>query len=190
MQSKRTQKNLAVTRRDLHDIYGIAEDILNNLPPSAVDELFGGSSKDLDNVFESLMYDINDVVNENGSKLSDYNGIEGFERSFDESLKIQSYNYFKTTMLPNFNQGWRNLEWGNLIQLHPWSAYLCQRGSGKSFCFCYALPLWRLYRYNRPSPFISDTWDNRNSKDTVIITNESKLGKRHLEKVVAEINSK
>ena len=27
--------------------------------------------------------------------------------------------------------GWRNIEWGNMTQLFPWSCYLCGRGSGK-----------------------------------------------------------
>ena len=51
----------------------------------------------------------------------------------DESLKVLSYNYFKTTMLPNFRQGWRNLEWGNMVQLYPNSAYLAARSHGKCF---------------------------------------------------------
>lgn len=49
----------------------------------------------------------------------------------DNTLKILSLNYFITTMLPKFRLGWRNIEWGNLTQLYPWSCYLCARASGK-----------------------------------------------------------
>lgn len=180
---------LSVTKQELSIIYDVAFDVLDNLPPSAVNELFSGTNRDLEYLFDKFMYDINSVINGGGTLISEYGGLENFAKQFDESLKIQSYNYFKSTMLPNFNQGWRNLEMGNMFQMYPWSAYLASRSSGKSYEGCYSFPLWRMYRYRKPPMFTTDTWDNKNSKETVLITNESKLGKKHLEKITSEIQN-
>lgn len=76
-----------------------------------------------------------------------------------------------------------------MTQLYPWSSYLCQRGSGKSFHFCTAFPLWRLYSYDKPAYFTKDTRDNHNRLETIIVTNESSLGKVHLAKIVEEIKN-
>ena len=56
-----------------------------------------------------------------------------------------------------------------------------------SYEFCYAFPLWRIYSYDRPSIHFNDTLDNSNRKETMIITNESTLGKKHVAKIVEEI---
>jgi phage terminase large subunit-like protein len=181
--------NLSVTKQELSAVYDVAFDVLDNLPSSAVDELFGGSRRDLDNLFTDFLFDINSIINSNGTIISEYGGLDNFSKQFEESLKIQSYNYFKSTMLPNFNQGWRNLEMGNMFQMYPWSAYLAARMSGKSYEGCFAFPLWRMYRYRKPPTFTTDTWDNKNSKETVLITNESKLGKKHLEKITSEVQN-
>jgi len=181
----------ALTNNERRDIYTYVNDIINNLTPLAMKELLEGYENDLEALLLSMMQETHRIIHVNASSIDpesvDY--LPHLEKAFDDTLKIKSFNYFKATMLPSFNMGWRNIEWGNLVQLYPWSCFQCQRGSGKSHEFCFAFPLWRSYSYRRPSGMMMDSKENRNRKETVIITNESRLGIRHLEKIVEEIRS-
>jgi phage terminase large subunit-like protein len=181
------ESTIALTRKELSNILEYTYNLIDFLPDEALSELLEGDDKNVDNLVDDIMKAIHEVFHYNNHTIRNFGGLEHFEKSFDDGLKILSYNYFKTTMLPNFEQGWRNLEWGNLIQLFPWAAFLAARGHGKSFEFCFAAPLWRMWRYRRPGFLQKDTIDNKNSKETVIITNESKLARKHMEKVNEEI---
>ena len=178
-----------LSRRQLQNTLRYTEDIILNLSDKALSELLEGYENDQEKLFDELLNQTSAIINFNKSSINteklEY--LDNLEKSFDEQLKRVSYNYFKTTCLPNFHQGLRNLQWGNQIQLFPKSAYLCERGAGKSYEFCYAFPLWRLYTYSRPSFYTKDTVDNMNRRDTIIITNESTLGKNHMSKIVEEI---
>lgn len=179
----------SLTRKQLNHTIAYAEEIIQNLSPKALSELLGGYDNDINLLFSEILNQTSRIVNFNETSIeSEKLGfLSHLEKSMDEQLKILSYNYFKTTCLPSFHQGARNLEWGNQIQLYPKVALLCQRGSGKSYEACFAFPLWRLYSYNRPSFYIKDTVDNKNRRETMIITNESTLGKNHMSKIVEEI---
>lgn len=179
----------SLTQKELSEVYDIADNIIDNLPPQAIMELLEGDERGVKGIFDDIVYYTNQVINNNAVKIGNFSGLPNFEKSFDESLKIQSLNYFGATMLPNFTMGWRNIEFGNLIQLYPYSAYLASRGCGKSYMFCFMYPLWKLWRYRKPGFFQRQTIDNKNSRDIVIITCESSLGEIHLGKIVAEIKS-
>ena len=92
-------------------------------------------------------------------------------------------------MLPKFRMGWRNVEWGNLTQLYPWSCYLCARAGGKSFEWSYAFVLWRLWSYCKPTLWRPDTIDNANRKETCYITSTMTLAKVQIAKVREEIET-
>jgi len=177
-----------LTKKQFENTLKYVDEIINNLPDKALFELLSGYDNDVERLFSELLSQTSKIVNYNKNSIdSEKLGyLSNLEKAFDEQLKIISYNYFKTTCLPNFNQGWRNLEWGNLVQLYPKIAFLCERGAGKSFEFTYAFPIWRLYTYNRAN-YITSNRDNKNRKETMIITNESTLGKNHMAKVVEEI---
>ena len=178
-----------LTAKQIENTYRYAQQILGNLTDKALKELVDGYGGDLDRLLNEVLMQTSSIINFNSQTLEseklDY--LEYLEKSMDDQFKVLSYNYFKSTCLTNFTQNWRNLEWGNEVQLYPWSAYLCQRGAGKSFEFCYAFPLWRMYSYHRPHPLIQDTTDNRLRKETCLITNESRLGNLHIAKIVEEI---
>ena len=322
-----------LTYRQLDTVFSTTFNIIESLPPVALNQLMDGYGGDIDSLISEIFTQTNNVLSLNSTLDTDkLSYVDQLEESMDEMLKIQSYNYFKTTMLPNFRQGWRNLEWGNMVQLYPNSAYLAARSHGKCFgrgtrilmadfsvknvediypgmevmgvdftprkvltrhigraqmfkveqengmdytvnrfhilclwdtkhkkyvevetgnfikypikkqrrfkgyrvhsydlpifeksdievkpigeesyfgfmCdgdhlfqledgtvvhnsyeFCLAFPLWRLYSYNRPSFMKPDIPDNRNRKETCIITNTEKLGKEHIDKIIEEIN--
>lgn len=178
-----------LTRQQIENTYKYAEQIISNLSDRALKELLDGYDGDINRLFNEILTQTSNVINFNATNLESENidYLEYLERSMDDQFKVLSYNYFKSSCLPNFRQNVRNLEWGNLIQLYPWSGYLCQRGSGKSYEFCFAFPLWRLFSYNRPHPYIPDTNDNYLRKETCLITNEGRLANLHIGKIVEEI---
>lgn len=181
--------NKALTTKQIENVYNYSVEIVNNISDKGLEELISAYQGDMDKLINEIVTQTNNIINHNQTSLESekLEYLEHLEKEMDESLKIQSYNYFKATCLTNFRMQWRNIEWGNLVQLNPWSAYLCQRGSGKSFEFCYAFPLWRLYSYNKPHPLITNTQDNQLRKETCIITNETRLANIHIGKIVEEI---
>lgn len=180
--------SLDITKAQAANIYDYTLRILEDLPEKAVLELLGGYDNDFNNLIGEIYNQVYMVMNfPNSLDTEKLEYLDNLESSMDVSLKKLSYNYFKTTVLHNFRQGWRNLEWGNLIQLYPNICLLAQRGSGKSFETCYALPLWRLYSYDKPNFFQSDTLDNHNRKETLMVTNIEQLATEHAAKIIEEI---
>ena len=153
-----------LTKSERRDLYVFVNQIIQNLTPAALEELLGGYDNDLDNLFFSLLQEAHEIIHINTRVINpeQLEYLPNLEKVMDDSLKISSFNYFKTMMLPNFTMGWRNIEWGNLVQLFPYSCFECQRGSGKSYEFCFAFPLWRAWSYRQPSLTQLNTIDNRN----------------------------
>ena len=171
-------------------LYTTATDIIERLPAHSINQLLEGYSEDVDKLLTEIVNQV-DLAMNFGKSLDTENlsYIDNLAAAMDERLRILSFNYFCATVLSNYNMGWRNLEIGNLIQLFPWSCYLAARGMGKSFLFCYAFPLWRLYSYTRPVIYAGDTIDNKNRKETALITNTMTLAKIHVGKIIEEIES-
>lgn len=184
-----TSERKALTQKQIENVYRYSKEIIGNLSDKALLELTEAYDDDLENLLSEIVNQTNNVINYDKTSLNSekLEYLNYFEKEMDEQLKIMSYNYFKATSLTNFRMQWRNIEWGNLIQLFSDSAYICQRGSGKSFEFCFALPLWRLYSYNKKHPLIKNTKDNLYREETCIITNERRLVNIHISKIVDEI---
>lgn len=327
-------ENNSLSFRQLDSIIDTTTRIIQDLPIKAVNQLMEVYKEDQDALLSEMFRQTENVLKLNTTLETErLSYVDQLTESMDDSLKIMSYNYFKTTMLPNFRQGWRNLEWGNMVQLYPNSAYLAARSNGKCFLagthilmadwtvknvediypgmevmgmdftprkvltrhigrsqmftvhqengisytvnrfhilclwdtkrkhyvevpmgnflkypqekqnrfrgyrvfssdnpileyspimvesygdgsyygfacdgdhkflledntvvhnsyeFCMAFPLWRMYSYRRPNFMKPDIPDNKNRKETCIITNTETLGKEHLDKVKEEINT-
>lgn len=172
-------------------LFTTVDNIIDRLPSPTISQLFsGGYKRDMDKMLETIIDQTEYAMNFGRSLDTEKLGyVDNLFASMDENLRILSYNYFNATVLSNFNLGWRNLEWGNLTQLFPWSSYLCGRGSGKSYMWCYSFPLWRLYSYARPMLYGGDTVDNKNRKETAMITNTMTLAKVHVNKIIEEITT-
>lgn len=179
--------NLTPVQENYIDNY--VKEIISNLPPKAIQELMSGYGNDLDKLLGEMRRQTAIVTHMDRTlDIEKLEYLSAVEQSMDLSLRKQSYNYFKTVCLPTFRQGWRNLEWGNIIQLYPYNGILASRSSGKSHEGCFAFTLWRLYSYDRPSTFLRESVDNRNRKETCIITNNETLGKKHIAMLISEIN--
>lgn len=179
--------NLTPVQENYIDNY--VKEIISNLPPKAIQELMSGYGNDLDKLLGEMRRQTAIVTHMDRTlDIEKLEYLSAVEQSMDLSLRKQSYNYFKTVCLPTFRQGWRNLEWGNIVQLYPYNGILASRSSGKSHEGCFAFTLWRLYSYDRPSTFLRESVDNRNRKETCIITNNETLGKKHIAMLISEIN--
>lgn len=171
-------------------IQSTVDKIIDDLPPKALREILEGYDNDIDRMLREIFNQVERTIYLGRTLDSEsLNYIENVKASMDNTLKIRSLNYFILTMLPSFRLGWRNIEWGNLTQLFPWSCYLCGRGSGKSFFWSYAFILWRLWSYNRPVPWRQNTIDNQNRKETCYITSTMTLAKVQIKKVREEIET-
>ena len=171
-------------------IQSTVDKIIDDLPPKALREVLEGYDNDIDRMLKEILNQVERTIYLGRTLDSEsLNYIENVKASMDNTLKIRSLNYFILTMLPSFRLGWRNIEWGNLTQLFPWSCYLCGRGSGKSFFWSYAFILWRLWSYNRPVPWRQNTIDNQNRKETCYITSTMTLAKVQIKKVREEIET-
>lgn len=171
-------------------LYNTVDRIIEDLSPKALNQLLEGYDNDIDKMLKEMLAQAEKALylgRTLDSESLDY--IENVKASMDTTLKIYSLNYFILTMLPNFRMGWRNIEWGNMTQLFPWSCYLCGRGSGKSFFWSYAFILWRLWSYCRPVPWRQNTVDNQNRKETCYITSTMTLAKVQIKKVREEIET-
>lgn len=171
-------------------LYNTVDRIIEDLSPKALNQLLEGYDNDIDKMLKEILTQAEKALylgRTLDSESLDY--IENVKTSMDTTLKIYSLNYFILTMLPNFRMGWRNIEWGNMTQLFPWSCYLCGRGSGKSFFWSYAFILWRLWSYCRPVPWRQNTVDNQNRKETCYITSTMTLAKVQIKKVREEIET-
>lgn len=171
-------------------LHETVERIIENLPEKALNQLLEGYSNDVDRMLQEMISQSERALylgRTLDSERLDY--VENVKASMDTTLKIYSLNYFCLTMLPKFRMGWRNIEWGNLTQLFPWSCYLCSRGSGKTYQWSYAFVLWRLWSYTRPFAWRPDTIDNQNRKETCYITSTMTLAKVQVAKVREEIES-
>lgn len=171
-------------------LYNTVDRIIEDLSPKALNQLLEGYDNDIDKMLKEILTQAEKALylgRTLDSESLDY--IENVKASMDTTLKIYSLNYFTLTMLPNFRMGWRNVEWGNMTQLFPWSCYLCSRSSGKSFQWSYAFVLWRLWSYCKPVSWRQNTIDNQNRKETCYITNNFTLAKVQVKKVREEIET-
>lgn len=127
-------ENLKLSYKQLDNVYNTAFSIIESLPNKAVNQLLTAYNGDIDALLTEIFRQTDSVLTLNRTlETEKLSYIEQLGESMDDTLKIHSYNYFKTTVLNNFRQGWRNLEWGNLIQLYQNSAYLAARSHGKCF---------------------------------------------------------
>jgi hypothetical protein len=179
-----------LTNNQLTYLYNAVDNIIERLPEKALNQLLEGYGNDVDTMLREMVHQSEKALYLGRTLDSEsLSYVDNVKASMDNTLKILSLNYFITTMLPKFRLGWRNIEWGNLTQLYPWSCYLCARASGKSYQWSYAFILWRLWSYTRPTAYRQDTVDNANRKETCYITNTFTLAKVQIAKVTEEIEA-
>lgn len=177
---------------ELTNIYSCIDDLLINLDDIGIKELMSGNEKDIDKILNIIAQETNDVINLNKTtvNISSVDYLDNLYSTFEDVLRKNSLNYFVTNVLPHFDIQWFHIEWFNFIQLYRLLCVEAARGHGKSYSFSYAVVLWKLYRYRKPT-----TFNPRNDKEIslcqegMIISNKYSFSKDLLRKVKNEIES-
>jgi hypothetical protein len=85
-----------------------------------------------------------------GGKLvntSNIGHLDKLTESLEETLRIESFPYFITSVLPDFEMNWHHLEWSDIPMNWNRFCVIASRDHGKSYMFSYALPAWKMYGY-------------------------------------------
>lgn len=186
----RNDKDIPRTRNEFKNITTTTESIIEGLDEYCINEILRSGVNDIDIILTTITKEVEDVLY--GGKVSidksSLQYVDTFSKSIDEYLKEQSLNYFITTVLPTFDTEWFHIEWANMTQMYRKLCIQASRGSGKSFFFSWALILWKMYRYRKPtqlSPIVP--LEIQLCKEGILITNEFRLARKLLKKVRDEI---
>lgn len=175
------------TIKETEDILSFTEDIIDHLDDSALQELAGGSEKDINKILDVMMSEAQQVLTMPTEKLdvSKFDGLDPLANSLEETLRKESLSYFLLSTMPDFYLNVHHLEWGNLAQMYNKLCVEAARGHGKSFYFSKGYAIWKLFRYTKevqgkriPKRF---SW----AKEGMLITNEYKLA-NHLLSIIKE----
>ena len=167
------------------EINRIVESIIENLSEEALQELYGGAEKDIEQLFDIIykettrvLYGTQGIVND-----STFQYLSKLKQNIEETFRVENLNYFITSVLENFEIEWFHLEWGQLVMKHKKICVLACRGGGKSYYFSHAVPLWKMYRYKPRNILGKTSMDSMECEEGFIMTNENDLAKDLLEKV-------
>lgn len=167
------------------------EDLIDLLDDKSVQDLLSVVGDDYEKLLEILAEETNNVVNlkqfDKSLTTCTLQGLPNLQEGFEVYLRKKNLAYFTFSCLPDFELAYHTLEWFSMIQLYQKLNVIAARDHSKSFCFSFAVPLWRLYRYIKPDGFSVLPDDIKFYREGMIITNEYKLAKKLLKKVKEEI---
>ena len=172
------------------EVYDTVNSIIDNLDEEALNELSQGMTKDVDEIFDSLVKETSMVLNGQSTHLNvgSFGYLDRFTESVEETLKCSSFNYFISTVLPDFIMGWHNIEWSNLVQINRLLCILAARDHGKSYHFSFAYPLWQMYRYREFDALgRKASKEFRMAREGMLVTNEYGLAAHFLNMIKEEI---
>ena len=167
------------------------EDLIDLLDDKSVQDLLSVVGGDYEKLLEILAEETNNVVNlkqfDKSLTTCTIQGLPHLQEGFEVYLRKKNLAYFTFACLPDFELAYHTLEWFSMIQLYQKLNVIAARDHSKSFCFSFAVPLWRLYRYTKPDGFSVLPDDIKFYREGMIITNEYKLAKKLLKKVKEEV---
>jgi len=151
----------------LRETYRVSQEIIENLDDLALAELCGGNGHDVDDLLAIINEETYRVLYGDGGtvKESSVNYLKKLSENIEETLRIENFNYFITSVLHEFEVNWHHLEWGDLVMHHNKLCVLAPRDHGKSYFFSNAYPLWKMYRYRAPKQ------NERNARPDLQISN-------------------
>ena len=181
----------AITQDEKEGIGSQVEELIELLDDQSVKDLLEGVGSDYGSLMEILAEETNNVVNlrqfDKSLSTCTLQGLPNLQKGYEEYLRTINLSYFVFSVLPDFELAYHTLEWFSMVQLYQKLCIIASRDHSKSFCFSFAIPLWRLYRYRRPDGYSILPDDIKYFREGMMITNEYKLAKKLLKKVKEEI---
>lgn len=182
---------LDVTR--LMEIQRVTEEVVENLDDYSLDFLLSGNESDVDVFLRILkeetgkaLYGNKEIVSEGGIEY-----VSHLQETFEETLRIESFAYFLTSVFVDFDLNWHHIEWANMAQLYKKLCIIAARDHGKSYFWSNAYLIWKMYRYQNPRKVLNKPRRELSllSERGVLITNEMSLGRELLEMLKDNIES-
>lgn len=116
----------------LGEAFRISEEIINNLDDVGIKELLGGSTADIDSVYQIILEETLMVLygqeNKIQQKLSYFDNLTN---QIEETLCIENLTYFILSKMPQFDLNWHHLEWGDVAQRYKKFNIIAARDHGK-----------------------------------------------------------
>jgi len=168
---------------EIEQIYRQADTIIDLMDEHALNELLGGTIKDIDELYRVLLSEIHRAVNAPQSgkiQTQAFHYLDHLSASVEETLRIMNFGYFMASALPDFQVNWHHLEWANLVQMWDYLCIIAARDHSKSWTFSYAYPIWKMYRYRKGNQYDRVPLELKLSQKGLLITNEYSLAKEHL----------
>ena len=162
----------------------IANEIVNNLDEDAIGQIFQQSGRDLDATFEAIFDETYSVLFGSRGTIKEvkFGYMDRLAANMEETLRIESFPYFLTTVLTDFEVDWFHLEWANMVQLYRRLSIVAPRDHSKSYLFSNAYPAWKMYRFKPKNSFLrSPRKDIYLCENGALITNEASLGEELME---------
>lgn len=132
----------------LEEAFRILDEILENLGPEGTLELLGGYDDDINDIYETLLTEILNVLCGKKNTVSHKLGyFDHLTDSVEETLCIENLTYFITAKIPQFQLNWHHLEWADIVQRYDKANVIAARDHGKSYFFSNAYFAWKIYRY-------------------------------------------
>lgn len=181
----------AITLPEKEGISKVVDDLLDLLDDGSIRDMLSVTNNDYEELMDILAEETNNVINlsQFDKKLTtcSLTGLPRLQEGYERYLRVKNLSYFTFSVLPEFELAYHTLEWMSMIQLYQKLTVIAARDHSKSYCFNFAVPLWRLYRYQRPDGYSVLPDDIKFYREGMMITNEYKLAKKLLKKVKEEI---
>ena len=181
----------AISLSEKEGIDAQTETLIDLLDDESVKDMLSVVGDDYNNLLEILAEETNNVIN-----LHQYvkqltactiQGLPKLQDGYEVYLRKQNLAYFAFSVLPQFELAYHTLEWMSMMQMYQHLCVIAARDHSKSYCFSFANPLWRLYRYQKSDGLTDLPDDIKFYREGMLITNEYKLAKKLLKKVKEEI---
>ena len=179
------------TMGQLDWLYDKVDAMIDMFDDATLKEFSGGYMGDVNRLMNVIEEEAINIFNGVPHPVTDqrFYNLTNVTKSLHESLKVLNYNYFKHTMMPDFYLAQHSIQWGNIVQIYDRSCILASRGLGKSHEFSFALPIWKMYGYRKPTDFNPVSLDIARRREGLIVTNKYELGYKLLDKIVTEIKA-
>lgn len=183
------QNNL-LTLNQISSVYEVIEEIVENLDTVSLKEIYQGEDRDIDELIKILYEETSGVLfcKQGKIKNASFNYIDRLAETLEETLRKVSLNYFAISAMPHIDVNWHHLEWGNIIQLYRLISILAARDHSKSTWFSRVYPLWKMYRYEKPSTLKRVKREYQLSQKGMLITSSQTLGRELFQFIIDDIN--
>jgi hypothetical protein len=150
----------------LTETYRISQEIIEQLTPDALAELFSSANnRDIDSLLDEIVKTTYQALYSDDRKNALQSSVLGYmdklSESVEETLRCENLLYFITSVMPDFELNWHHIDWALLIMKYRYLCVEASRDHGKSYLFSNALPIWKMYKFKPKDQTAKEQKDKR-----------------------------